>query len=124
MSSSENFALQMALQRSGTTLNRMPPNIWLGSGTLALTDESKWLSLQPGSAATVTIPPDSSVAFPAGAQILIGRNTTQTVTIARGSGVSLYGVLGDRDYTIANANGFVTLLNYASDHWYIIGDVA
>jgi len=105
-------------------LNRLPPNVWSGSGTLGLSNEATWISLQPGSAATVTIPPDSSVAFPAGAQILIGRNTTQTVTIARGSGVSLYGTLGQRNYTIANPDGFVTLLKYASNHWYIMGDVA
>lgn len=105
-------------------LNRLPPNVWSGSGTLGLSDEATWISLQPGSAAIVTIPPDSSVAFPAGAQILIGRNTAQTVTVAPGSGVNLYSVLGTGSRLIANPDGFVTLLKYASNHWYIMGDVA
>lgn len=108
----------------GALISRIPISVWAGSGTLALTDESKWISMQPGSAATVTIPPDASVAFPTGAQILIGRQTAQTVTIAQGSGVSLFSTLGSGDRVVGNVDGFVTLLKYATNHWYIFGDIA
>ena len=106
-------------------LNRLPPTIDTGtSRTLALSDESTWISKQASGNMTITIPPNSSVAFEIGAQILIGRNTSAGVTIARGSGVGLIGVLGDKDYTIANQDGFVTLLKGATNTWYIMGDVA
>jgi len=106
-------------------LNRLPPVADTGtSRTLALTDESTWISKQASGSMTITIPPNSSVAFPLGAQILIGRQTSATVTIARGAGVSLFGVLGNKDYSIANQDGFVTLLKGNTDSWYIMGDVA
>lgn len=106
-------------------LNRMPPVVDTGTArTLALTDESTWISKSSSGNMTITIPPNSSVAFPLGAQILIGRNTSATVTIARGSGVALYGILGNKDYSIANQDGFVTLLKGNTDTWYIMGDVA
>lgn len=105
-------------------LNRLPPTVKSTSFTLALTDEAKWLSCQGASSMTVTIPPNSSVALPIGSQILIGRNMASSLTIARGSGVTLYGILGQQNYTVANQDGFVTLLKYSADQWYIMGDVA
>lgn len=105
-------------------LNRMPPNEVVTSRSLALTDESKWLRVNGGVAMTLTIPNSSSVAFEIGAQILVSRETAQTVTIVRDTGVSLNGVLFNRDYQIGNRYGFVSLLYSGSNSWYIMGDVA
>ncbi|MGA1036665.1 MAG: hypothetical protein ACO3VQ_02520 [Ilumatobacteraceae bacterium] len=105
-------------------LNRMPPNDVTTSTTLALTDEATWIAQSGSGNRTLTIPPNSSVAFPLGAQILVSRSTANTVTIAQGSGVTLYSTLGSGNRTIANVNGFVTLIKYQTDVWYIMGDVA
>ena len=105
-------------------LNRLPPNDVTTSTTLALTDEATWIAESGAGNRTLTIPPNSSVAFPLGAQILVSRSTADTVTIAQGAGVSLYSTLGSGNRTIANVNGFVTLLKYQTNAWYIIGDVA
>lgn len=105
-------------------LNRLPPNDVTTSTTLALTDEATWIAESGAGNRTLTIPPNSSVAFPLGAQVLVSRSTADTVTIAQGSGVTLSSTLGSGNRVIANVNGFVTLLKYATDTWYIFGDIA
>lgn len=106
-------------------LNRLPPNSVTTSTTLALTDEATWIDESGAGDRTLTIPPYSSVAFPLGAQILVSRSTAYTVTIAQGAGVYLYSVLGGpANRTIANVYGFVTLIKYTTNTWYIMGDVA
>ena len=57
--------------------------------TLALTDSNKAVTMNSGSATTVTVPPNSTVAFPTGAIVYVSRIGAGTVTLAAGAGVTL-----------------------------------
>jgi hypothetical protein len=60
--------------------------------TIGLGDRNKVVAMNnTGAAATITIPPNSSVAFPIGSIVYLHRVTssTQTVTLAAGAGVTL-----------------------------------
>ena len=57
--------------------------------TLALTDAAKVVSLTNASAIALTIPTNSSVAFPIGTQILLYQGGAGQVTITPGSGVTI-----------------------------------
>lgn len=92
-----------------------------GSHTLELADTGKFIQMNVGSANTVTIPPDSSVAYATGTSIdvlQIGSGKTQIVA---GSGV-----------TVSSANGLylraqwsaVTLIKRATDTWIVFGDTS
>jgi hypothetical protein len=60
-----------------------------GNYTLALIDRDQVVAMNNSAAATVTVPPNSSVAFPIGSIVYISRVNTGTVTLAAGSGVTL-----------------------------------
>jgi hypothetical protein len=94
-------------------------NSQASSYTLALTDKGKLIEVT--GAGTVTVPLNSSVAFPIGSQILITRATASAVDIA--------GVIG---VTINSANGYknlnfqyssATLIKQGTDTWYLFGDL-
>jgi hypothetical protein len=66
-----------------------PENVQTTNYTLALTDNSDVVAMNNSSAATITVPPNSSVAFPIGTVIWIARVGAGTVTLAAGAGVTL-----------------------------------
>ena len=57
--------------------------------TLALTDAAKVVSLTNASPITLTVPPNSSVAFPIGTQVLLYQGGAGQVTITAGAGVTI-----------------------------------
>jgi hypothetical protein len=59
------------------------------SYTLALTDSNRAVTMNSGSPTTVTVPPNSSVAFPTGSIVYVSRIGAGTVTLAAGAGVTL-----------------------------------
>ena len=59
------------------------------SYTLAIGDANGLFDTDNGSANTVTVPPNSSVAFPVGTQVLVVQQGGGQTTIVAGSGVSL-----------------------------------
>ena len=89
--------------------------------TLVLTDQSKAIECTSGSATTITIPPNSSVAFPVGSVIEVAQCGAGQVTLAPGGGV-----------TLSNRNGLktagqwatLTLRKRATDGWIVGGDAA
>lgn len=64
-------------------------NTRTASYTLVLGDANDAVEMNSTSATTVTIPPNSSVAFPLGTRVWITRMNTGTVTVAAGAGVTL-----------------------------------
>jgi hypothetical protein len=71
---------------------------------------------------TQTIPPASSVNFPIGAWLEIRKTGTGEITIARGSGVTFRGVLGDVNVKINGEDGFsVFLEKTATNTWLLSG---
>lgn len=57
--------------------------------TLALTDVAKLVTLTNASPITLTVPPNSSVAFPIGSQVLLYQGGAGLVTISPGAGVTI-----------------------------------
>lgn len=98
-------------------------NVQTGTSyTLALTDSSKLITLDNGSAITLTIPPSSSVAFDVGTQILVEQLGAGVVTFAPGSGVTLLSY--DSNLSLAGQYAGATLIKLATDTWTIQGNLA
>ena len=77
---------------NGPVVELRSENLRTTDYTLALADRNKVVAMNNTSAgATITVPPNSSVAFPIGSIVYLHRVTssTQTVTLAAGAGVTL-----------------------------------
>jgi hypothetical protein len=98
------------------------PNTQTGNYTLALADAGKTVEQNLGTATTVTVPPNSSVAFPIGTIVEVARYGAGTVAIAAGAGVTIRsrGSL----LSIGNQYGAVSLRKRATDEWVLVGDLA
>ena len=57
--------------------------------TLVLADASKHVSMSNASANTLTVPPNSAVAFPVGIKVFITQGGAGSTTIAAGAGVTI-----------------------------------
>ena len=90
--------------------------------TLALTDNGAFLWLANAAGFTLTIPPNSSVAFPIGTQIDLGQGSNGQVTIAPGAGVTIVSE-GSR-YKLAQQASCATLIKYGTDVWILAGSIA
>jgi hypothetical protein len=92
------------------------------SYTLALADAGKHVERSNASANTVTVPPNSSVAFPVGTIINISQEGAGTTTIVEGSGVSVE----SRGNLVALAGQYAeaTLRKRGTDDWRLSGDLA
>ncbi len=92
------------------------------SYTLALADSyGSMITVTSASDLTVTVPPNASVAFPTGTQILVSRLGAGAVTIAAGSGVTLRSA--DSALTLREQYSVAGLLKTGTDTWLVVGDV-
>ena len=89
--------------------------------TLVLTDAGKVIEINSGSSENVTIPPNSSVAFPTGTQIVIVRLGAGAVVIVEGSGVT---TRSDGDKAkIKSQYSSCVLIKHETNEWYILGNL-
>lgn len=98
-------------------------NTQIADYTLALTDQlsDTVVEMNVGTTNTVTIPLNSTVAFPIGSQILIAQYGSGQTTIAGAVGVTLRSSGGKTK--IAAQYGMATLIKRGTDEWYIAGDI-
>ena len=89
--------------------------------TLVIGDHGKLLTLDNGSAITLTVPPNSSVAFPIGAEVTIVQKGAGQVTIAAGSGVTLYAADNELKTRVQYSSAVLTKI--ATDTWLVAGDL-
>ena len=89
--------------------------------TLVLTDAGKVIEINSGSSENVTIPPNSSVAFPTGTQIVIVRLGAGAVVIVEGSGVTTRSD-GDKN-KIKSQYSSCVLIKHETNEWYILGNL-
>ena len=89
------------------------------SYTLVLTDGGKMITSSNGSAQTITVPPNSSVAFPVGTQIIVQNLGSANATLAQGSGVTLQSK--DSNKEIDGQYASAALIKTATDTWSLIG---
>ena len=89
--------------------------------TLALADKRTVIEMNVGSANTLTVPPNSSVAFPVGAEITVYQYGGGKTQIIAGSGVTIRSTPGNylrAQYSVA------TLIKRATDEWILFGDLS
>ena len=90
--------------------------------TLVIGDAGNVVTMANASANTLTVPPNSSVAFPVGTQIDLGSLAAGQTTIAQGAGVTIISVASNKKLT--SQNSAATLLKTATDTWWLSGDLA
>ena len=90
--------------------------------TPVLTDAGDVVTLTNGSAITVTVPLNSSVAFPIGTQITFAQMGAGQVTFAGAVGVTIYSA--DSDLKLRTQYSSATLIKTATNTWLLIGDIA
>ena len=97
-------------------------NTQTASYTLVLADAGKAVLMNVGSANNLTIPPNSSVAFDVGTQIVITMIGAGVTTIVDGSGVTTNSK--DNKAAIDGQYASVSLIKTATDTWLVTGALA
>jgi hypothetical protein len=97
-------------------------NTQTGNYTLEETDIGKTVIMNVGSANDLTVPPNSSVAFPVGTMIVCFQNGAGTTTVQAGVGVTINNTAGDNDAPARYAP-FV-LHKTATDTWTLSNGLA
>jgi hypothetical protein len=88
---------------------------------LAIGDASKSVEMNNAAANTLTVPPNSSVAFPVGTVIEVCQLGAGQTTIAAGSGVSIKSPGGKLKLTEQFSSG--SLRKRGTDEWVLTGDI-
>ncbi len=105
----ELYSLAIPVQAVGPT----------GNYTLQLSDAGKVIEMNSASPNTLTVPPNSSVAFPIGTVLEVYQQSSGTTTIAAGAGVTVRNAGNLRaQYSTAG------LRKRATDTWVVSGDMA
>ena len=90
--------------------------------TFVLADAGKMVTSSNGSAQTLTVPPNSSVAYATGTQIIVQAIGSGTATLAEGSGVTINSKDSNKD--IDGQYAAATLIKTATNVWSLIGALA
>jgi hypothetical protein len=93
--------------------------------TTVLADNGKLITQTNSSPITTTIPPNSSVAYPVGAQINVVRLGTGTLTFAQGAGVTIVSTGATASAPALRAQySTATAIQTATDTWLVVGDIS
>jgi hypothetical protein len=93
--------------------------------TLVLADANRLLNFTNSSGCTITVPNNSSVAFPVGTVIALVQSGAGTVNVARASGVTVNGASsGTTSLVNARYRSAATLTKTATNTWLLSGAVA
>lgn len=88
------------------------------SYTLVLTDAEKFVTMTNVAASTLTVPPNSAVAFPVGTIVKGSQSGAGQLTLVAGAGVTVNGAPGLK---LASQYGVFALLKTATDTWLAFG---
>ena len=92
--------------------------------TLVIGDTKTYNTFTNASAVTVTIPPNSSVAFPVGCDVRISQNGAGQVTVSQGAGVTIVSTGAIPSAPKIRAQyGACIAHKLATDTWQIVGDI-
>jgi len=106
---------------TGNVIDNIALNAQSGTTyTFVLADRGKLVTTSNGSAQTITVPPNSSVAFPVGTQVQVAGLGSGEVTMAAGSGVTLRYTPGLK---LRAQYSSVTCIKIATDEWILVGDL-
>ena len=108
-------------QVDSKTAKLITTNRQTASYTLVLSDADKLIEMNVGSANNLTIPLNSSVAFPTGTQILLAQYGAGQTTIVATSGVTIRSNGGKLKLNVQYSGA--TLIKIGTDEWYCFGDI-
>ena len=94
-------------------------NAQTASYTLVLTDQDKLVEMNAATALNITVPPNSSVAFPTGSQVHVLQVGAGQVTVVAGTGVTVNSSDGLKLRTQWSP---ATLIKRATNTWVLMGD--
>ena len=118
-----NVTITDTLTVSGGLVAPLAFNAQVGTTyTFVLADAGKMVTSANGSAQTITVPPNSSVAFAVGTQIILQGILAGVVTLVAGVGVTVNSK--DSNLAIDGQWAAVTLVKTATDVWSLIGALA
>ena len=89
--------------------------------TLVLADAQKCIEMDCADADTLTVPNNTSVAFPIGTVIYVVQRGAGAIDIAPGGSVTLRSL--DGNLTIAGQYGMAKLHKIDTNEWYLTGDL-
>ena len=92
------------------------------SYTLVLADDGAWVTRDNGSANTLTIPTNASVAFPVGTVINFVQVGAGVTTVVASSGVTLNGVVAG-SAAVTKQYSVGSLVKLATDTWIVTGPI-
>lgn len=118
----------LAFDSSGNILSAAVPssstvtfNRQTSSYTLALSDAGKMVEMNVGTANNLTVPLNSSIAFPIGTQIDVTQYGAGQTTFVATAGVTIRSTNG---WLKMNAQyGAATLVKVGTDEWYLFGNI-
>ena len=90
--------------------------------TFVLADAGKMVTSSNGSTQTLTVPPNSSVAYATGTQIIVAALGAGAVTVAAGAGVTLRSK--DDALEIGGQYAAASCVKVATDEWLVFGALA
>lgn len=105
----------------GNVVYHLAINQQVASYTLVLADDGKLIEVSNAAGVNITIPLDSSVAFPTGTQITIVQTGVGQITFVPTSGVTLNSNPGNKTRAQWTA---ATLIKRAANTWVLIGDLS
>lgn len=88
--------------------------------TLVLADAGRIVTLSNAASITLTVPPNTDVAFPVGTRIDLAQIGTGQVTVAEGAGVTVNTTPG---LNLRTQYSGATLVQTAADTWLLFGDL-
>lgn len=90
------------------------------ANTLTLAQRNKWLQISHTAATTLTVPPNSSVAFPISVPIVFYQAGVGQVTVAAGAGVT---VRTAESLSLAKQYSLGMLFKVGTNEWVLTGDL-
>ena len=112
-----NASGSITVSSTATTINAQTGT----SYTAVLLDAGKLITCSNAAAITLTVPPNSSVAFPIGTQVLVAQKGAGAITFTQGSGVTI-----NSRGSLTASNGqyaMAALVKESTDVWYLSGDL-
>ena len=92
------------------------------SYTLVLADAGKLITSNNAASVTITVPPNSSVAFPVGTRIDVLSIGAGLTTLAQGAGVTISSKGSNKKLTAQGSAA--SLIKTATDTWWLVGDLS
>jgi len=116
--------LRAAMDKANDNFDELYPvteNAKTDDYTLILTDNLKLVTVAKATAVNLTVPPNSSVAFPVGAMITISQFGAGQLTIVAGDGVTINSY--DSALKLVGQYAVASLIKTAINTWLLAGNI-